>query len=72
MFKAFPTAALTVEENNILMVLDGLLTTLENINLDEGWEAEHPHWRTLKKLVELQLEINSLREAYLLNLITTH
>jgi hypothetical protein len=64
MFKAIPAAYITVEENNISLLSYGLASLLESLNLNDGWIEGQPHSIALKKLLDLQMEINSLREAY--------
>ena len=68
MFKAFPATNLSVEEKNITMLSYGLSSLLESLNLNEGWNEGEPHSIILQKLLELQLEINSLRETFSSNL----
>lgn len=63
-----PEANMSVEEKNITMLSYGLSSLLESLNLNEGWSEGEPHSIILQKLLELQLEINSLRESFSSNL----
>lgn len=64
MFKAIPTTDLSIEQSNISMLSFGLASLLENLNINEGWNEGQPQSILLNKLLDLQLEINALRESY--------
>ena len=64
MFKAIPAVYVSDEEYNISILSYGLSSLIESLNINEGWIEGQPHSLILHKLLNLQLEINSLRESY--------
>jgi len=64
MFKAIPSVYVSIEEYNISILAYGLSTLLDSLNTKDGWNEGQKHSIILHKLIDLQIEVNLLKEIY--------